>query len=104
MPGVVNVSIATTNATPDTAPNARQTAPASTVTTLTTSTLSAPWRERIASRRPERRGRRPGTDRCSTPDRPRDVVGRRGVRCRGGPVMGCGDRSRRRDAGAAAGR
>ncbi|RZL77110.1 MAG: hypothetical protein EOP32_26220 [Rhodococcus sp. (in: high G+C Gram-positive bacteria)] len=104
MPGVVNVSVATINATPDTAPNARQTTPASTVTTLTTVMLSAEGRELIASRRPERRGRRPGTDRCSRPDRPRNVVGRRGVRCRGGPVMGGGDRSRRRDVGGAAGR
>ncbi|MDT2007906.1 hypothetical protein FXW78_33085 [Rhodococcus opacus] len=102
--GAVSAPSPTTNATPDTAPNARQTTPASTVTTLTTSTLSSPGRELIASRRPERRGRRPGTDRCSRPDRPRLLVGRRGVRCRGGPVIGCGDRSRRRDVGGAIGR
>src|SRR6476620_5121620 len=48
--GAVSAPRPTTNATPDTAPNTRQTTPASTVTTLTTSTLSSPGCDRNSSR------------------------------------------------------
>ncbi|MFZ2174010.1 MAG: hypothetical protein WAW17_08250 [Rhodococcus sp. (in: high G+C Gram-positive bacteria)] len=82
--GAVSATIPTTNATPDTPPNARQTTPADTVTTP--ATLTRPTRLRAPT----------------TTVPAADVVGRRGRRCRERPVTGRGDRSRRRDGEAAA--
>jgi len=82
--GAVSTPIPNTNAAPDTAPNARQTTPADTVTTP--ATLTRPIRLRA----------------LTAAVRVADVVGRRGGRCRGWPVTGRGDRSRRRGGEAAA--
>ncbi|MDT2009461.1 hypothetical protein FXW78_46740 [Rhodococcus opacus] len=82
--GAVRAPIPNTNAAPDTALNARQTTPADTVTTL--ATLTRPIRLRA----------------LTAPVA--DMVGRWGGRCRGRPVTGRGDRSRRRDGEAAFGR
>ncbi|RZL81885.1 MAG: hypothetical protein EOP32_13725 [Rhodococcus sp. (in: high G+C Gram-positive bacteria)] len=82
--GAVSAPIPNTSAAPEIPPNARQITPADTVTTP--AMLSRPIRLRAPT----------------AAVRVADVVGGRGGRCRGRPVTGRWDRSRRRDREAAA--
>ncbi|RZL74637.1 MAG: hypothetical protein EOP32_33215 [Rhodococcus sp. (in: high G+C Gram-positive bacteria)] len=82
--GAVRAPIPNTSAAPEIPPNARQTTPADTVTAP--ATLTRPIRLRAPT----------ATVRVA------DVLGGWDARCRGRPVTGRGDRSRRRDGEAAA--